>query len=466
MSRTKLSPDDQDELESYEADNEPAIDDEVGTGPESMKKNEVAYSTSGIEKGPEGGFRTTDATNTAKLLGDVRSTKMTAMTTPATTSPEERYAKMIEELKALQARESDQHQAINMLRGGNQIAQAIAYGYGGKIGDGSTQADALTKSASKPVDDLLKQFKMARETNSGRGDLYFTAFKNAEGVDVIGAFDRKTGQLVKELGGKPWGDKILTDRNGEKIIYKQGAGFYYADGPKAGKAVPTGLLPDEAASVKIPSQSNSSVATTVSTEGASPTAQLKPELTYGDYFRTGMILPKEDEMIQKDKEGFEQASRDQIKIQSGLASVPAIAKEAMTNPNAASSLGGIIGSLFEPGKLTDEDAIRYVKESGMENWFKNTYSKLAKGVIRKELADNITRTAQVYLKELDQILQRKAKTMVAATHQRLQNKEVDPNVLAKFYYLPKYMNVKNKTTGETGAIPVENFNPEKYERLP
>jgi len=45
--------------------------------------------------------------------------------------------------------------------GGNQIAQAIASGYGGKIGDGSKAVNQLRKSAELPVEGLLGQSKAA-----------------------------------------------------------------------------------------------------------------------------------------------------------------------------------------------------------------------------------------------------------------------------------------------------------------
>ena len=107
----------------------------------------------------------------------------------AAAKSEAKLQKMLDEYRVAQGLETNQRRNIGMLTGSNQIAQAIASGYGGKIGDGSTQTDALTKAASDPTENLLKRFKLERENdpNMSRNQMQITQQldENGNSVDVL-----------------------------------------------------------------------------------------------------------------------------------------------------------------------------------------------------------------------------------------------------------------------------------------
>ena len=62
-------------------------------------------------------------------------------------------------LKQLQDKRKDNNLTVNMARAGNQIAQALASGYGAKIGDGSENLNAIERSNNQEVSDYHEQIK-------------------------------------------------------------------------------------------------------------------------------------------------------------------------------------------------------------------------------------------------------------------------------------------------------------------
>lgn len=62
-------------------------------------------------------------------------------------------------LKQLQSKRKDNNLIVNMARAGNQMAQALASGYGAKIGDGSENLNAIQKTNDQDVNDYQDQIK-------------------------------------------------------------------------------------------------------------------------------------------------------------------------------------------------------------------------------------------------------------------------------------------------------------------
>ncbi len=66
-------------------------------------------------------------------------------------------------LRMAQAAKNQNLQNAGYLSAGNQIAQALAYGRGAKIGEGSEQVAALRKDAEEPVQDAVQNIKYGDE---------------------------------------------------------------------------------------------------------------------------------------------------------------------------------------------------------------------------------------------------------------------------------------------------------------
>ena len=83
---------------------------------------------------------------------------------------------LLDQYRQLMQQKQDKNTNLNMLQGANQIAQGIASGYGGKIGDGSEAVNQLRKNADQPLEQFLGQGKVAElkstlENNDANSDI-------------------------------------------------------------------------------------------------------------------------------------------------------------------------------------------------------------------------------------------------------------------------------------------------------
>jgi hypothetical protein len=435
------------------------------------------------------------------------------------------YEDILKAYKSLPGAQKDYQNKIgnlDMLQGANQIAQAIASGSGAKIGDASDLVNSLKKSAGIPLDqikqtmdtagDSMKMGSLAEQvdpnssvsqfareraittmaTKGGKLDPKLKAkyeeqfsgmsahqleklgFKNSgserssqnryvtvqdpDGKVRSKLIDMNTGETIKELGlaGYALGSGIDPVTNMPYQISKSDPSMQMMTRPTPGMTSP-----------KSPSGATSDV-------GAENVPAKEEKDTYGSYRAKGIISPLEvRDFVNKDKEGFEQQNAPKMTIMSGLDSVETLANEATKNPNAAASLGGIIGSLFEPGKLTDEDAKRYVARLGLWNKAQDWMKEAATGTIKPERAEQIVQTANAYKTELDKIVRKNAQAYATRTKSGLvRGKEVDPEILSDFYYTSKYQDGKlnaglptpkagmvrfKDSKGKTHDIPKENL---------
>jgi hypothetical protein len=178
------------------------------------------------------------------------------------------------ELAEVQKNVADTNTNLSYGLAANQLAKAIASGYGANIGDGSEVVNMLSKQnqqkvgdykdrikdrADDPNSDISKTYRLvvakglkqkypdldlkqldnmsANELealaknqldskNRGRGDLFFTTVKDENGKDIVAAFDRTTGQQIKVLGDKSTADRIFVDtETGNKKVYNQVTGI-------------------------------------------------------------------------------------------------------------------------------------------------------------------------------------------------------------------------------------------------
>lgn len=375
-----------------------------------------------------------------------------------------RYIKLLEEY-------NNKNSNLGMLQGSNQIAQAIASGYGGKIGDGSDSVKMLQGMNKEPLKQLQDEDNSALvDANSDVSKMYRQqAYALLKKINPEKNYDGKlenmsASQLMKLPGlknafdnkganAKGMGFGQFVNTRGEPIVMLPDNTLFNTvsqqpHSPKDGVVRPIGYTdpltgqrgymgPGSFTQFGNAAGGSSGNQYRDEATGSGPSAKQARPKTFGDYRTSGLIPPKDFEMVSKDKEGFEQQNAPKMGIISGLDSVETLANEAITNPNAAASLGGIIGSLFEPGKLTDEDALRYVREKGYWNSAQNWISEAGSGTLRPETAANIIKTAKAYRAELDNIVRKNAVNYASRTQSGLlSGRDVDPAVLADFYYKP------------------------------
>lgn len=186
--------------------------------------------------------------------------------------PRAKLLKQYGDLKKIQSDVKERNNNLNYGLAGNQIAQAIASGYGAKIGDGSeaikmlqdqnnqdiknyhervkdrmdvpdsdvakfyryklakSMKDADPKADISMLDGMsateMEQYAKLTSKNNGRGDLFFTQVMNPKtGKPEVVAVDRKSGDIVKSIGDKIFQDKVVKDPvTGQNMVYNQLSG--------------------------------------------------------------------------------------------------------------------------------------------------------------------------------------------------------------------------------------------------
>ncbi len=232
--RFSLVPEDQEELDLYEADNAPALEDK-----EYLRQQQVAYTDTGVPVGPEGGFRAGQAKQ--PVVGKAAADKYFASndantptlepvdTKVADTNDKEtnaqRYQRMLSELEDLRSQPKPD---LTMLRGGNQIAQAIASGYGGKLGDNNDVVTIMENKDDDRVKNLLSELKLMKDTTGAiRPSQQSNIFgKLPDGKMVPLIFDPNIQKYVNPLNGEPAGpnmeimrNSLYTDAFGNKVSF-------------------------------------------------------------------------------------------------------------------------------------------------------------------------------------------------------------------------------------------------------
>lgn len=423
---------------------------------------------------------------------------------PEQPAEKNKYQEILEAYRSLRPKQEgyeNQLQNLAIQQGMNQIAQGMARGYGAEIGAGEEGIKALKEQAAEPLNAIKRQMDTGKQamgledemqmmdpgsdvSKFYREQAYALLKKLKPDSDYTGKLENMSASQLQKLPGmknlgaqssnRGVGFGQFVNKKGEPIVALPDNTLFNTvtqkpHDPSEGIVRPIGYIDQESGYRGYAGPGSftkfgkeSAPRTTVNDQGVKEAEKPK---TYGDYRRAGIITPKEfDSIVNKDKEGFEQQNAPKMSIISGLDSVETLAKEAITNPNAAASLGGIIGSLFEPGKLTDEDALRYIREKGIINIAPNWVKESTIGTIKESTADNIVKTAKAYRKALDTIVRKNAINYASRTKTALvRGEEVDPNVLADFYYMPTNQDFVQQKTNKPKAGSIITVKGKRYQ---
>ncbi len=402
---------------------------------ESARQQDVAYSDSGIPTGPEGGFRAGDVQKTSTVNNQVTGNQPV--------QPKSPYERYLEILQKLQKDERDSVGNINLIRGGNQIAQAIASGYGGKIGDGSDQLNKLQEAAKQPKEDYLQLLKTIKDQQSSpKSPIGFGQFVTVSGDPVSmlsngGIWNNAANRMYDEtVDGKiiPRAtDRIVYDSEGNATIMKPGV-----DTVETIRAKSLGQVDEQGLPTEV--------------------VKKNPQTVY----EARILLPKALRAnLDKDVDQFQQEIKEALRVKSEIDNAGPTLDEAKTNPAAARAVGALIAQIFQGGRLSDTDIDVYVGRYGAGNWLRDTYNRLAKGTHTPEMLDQVKEYIGLYSKNLEKTIPERAKlkanTMVASFPKQY---EISPEVITEAYYSSK--NIKNKVKvrdkdGNVGYIPEEKL---------
>lgn len=95
---------------------------------------------------------------------------------------------LLDQYKALVQQRQDSNRGLGVLQGANQVAQAIASGYGAKIGDGSEAINQLRKDNELPIQGLLGQGKasdLQSEINANDPNSSISQFSRKQALNIL-----------------------------------------------------------------------------------------------------------------------------------------------------------------------------------------------------------------------------------------------------------------------------------------
>jgi hypothetical protein len=406
--------------------------------------------------------------------------------TPVESKPKQES--LLEQYKNLMQQRQDRNRDLSLVQGGNQIAQAIASGYGAKIGDGSEHLNQLRKDADMPVEQLMGQEKVAGvknslEMNDATSDiskfaqeramasatkmgmkpetisslsgltakqleqiglfkadamssklgLYYTTIRDQNGNDRVVGVDRQSGKVVTDIGGKTYSDKIIknpeTDQN---QIYRQGSGLQDLNQSSA-----------KTKDVKV--------------EMESPTSLAK-------------VNPKLYDQFKKDQESFIKDIKENREVATGATTLASKLKAGKNGEIDSGLLGGIQTQAAkmagQKGVLTDQDLVKFAGAGGVTA----AIDRIVNGSFFGEMSDQdikfFRRFAQKMQEANSEDIKNRSEIFVKNTHNEAKN------------YLPgleeknvsKWLNVESgapasqkemvkvvRPDGKTGSIPKENL---------
>jgi outer membrane lipoprotein SlyB len=104
---------------------------------------------------------------------------------------------------------------------------------------------------------------------------------------------------------------------------------------------------------------------------------------------------------------------------------------AMTNPIASAQLGAQVATIFENGRLTDEDVLRYTRRNGIPDKVADILIDLKKGVISSDKAEDIKESLIVFKEVMEENINNRAAekaAMFSADH------GLDPKTTASNFF--------------------------------
>ncbi len=421
-----------DEIDLSDENDEPALDalDESPYVP-----NPISYQDSGTPMGPEGGFRASQSRNAAPSISPAPVVPP-ANGAPIPTRPD--YNEILAKLSKMRGEEKSQVSGLNMLRGGNQIAQAIASGYGGKIGDGSAQVDKLQEAAQQPAKDykdLLKVYKninpSARSTAIGFGQ-----YNTIAGEPVVMLPNNTLWNMVKNAPHDPKDGLIPRAVDRFAVDPRSGEGFVFAPGKTS---APSQMISGQGGAPQAPVAAAAPMAPVMANQGqAAPATADVSKSSEQTPFDVKQKLNNHDRTIlEKDIDQAQKAFEEPKRIVSEIDAISdSTIQLARKNPNAAKTLGAQIAKIMQGSRLTDADVSLYTGRTGIANWIGDFITEASTGTISDQKAADLKQTLTVYNDALRKALKVRANQYANQVKNQFDpNLGLDTNAISKLYYV-------------------------------
>jgi len=418
------------------------------------------------------------AQSEAGKLTDKDATKFGAIPTSTESIKNQNYYQDIlqnyAKLKDAQAGRRDSMANIGMLSAADELSASVARGYGGQRKVDPNSYKPFYDMADQPVQDIEQGMKLGKEAAS-ISEMEEMANPNS---DVSKLYREQAYALLKKLGKNEYEGK-LEEMSANQLMKLPGMKNAFSQTTVSGKTAGFGnfintktgepLVYDQDSKsligsiTKMPVKAEDMKHLATPVGYTDPVTQLRGRLTSvgmvvpgynapGDVYaspeqiksmsltdlkRSLTLVEKDTKILDESTKSFREETKNQTAIISSLKGVESLVDEAKKNANTAKALGGIVGSLFEPGKLTDEDAKRYIGSSAIVDEVANWYAMKVEGKITDDMADMILNTAIRYREALQQVV--RAKALDKANTARVGfvgrgSEHLNPEVLADHYY--------------------------------
>ena len=342
-------------------------------------------------------------------------------------SSEEQLLKEFREFKEKQKQEMEMaRQADSDIRFGNtfnkgiqQIGEALASGYANvkmkPFEIKSNLTDQARKDSQSRMENLLQEYKLMGKEGKDKQNWKLTTLEDPEtGEPKVFRINPVTGEK-EEIGTRGYSNRLVKD-------------------PITGNYIdPRAILRGEESEKK------------------------QSEIGKGTF---GKLTPNQRKELKDLKSSFE---KETLKVRDSYDKIKGLSDKqlelAINNPIAASQLGAQVATIFENGRLTDEDVVRYTRRQGIPDRIADTIINLKNGTISESKASEIKESLKVFEQVLqDQINRRalgKAKSM--EENYGIPSKDLVKNVYPD-YKAPKILvKLPNGKRGRIDSDKIEDF---------
>lgn len=349
-----------------------------------------------------------------------------------------KYKQLLDEYKS-------KNTGLAMLQGGNQIAQAIASGYGGKIGDGSDSVKMLQGQLQDPLKEIQSEDAATMaDPNSDvskmyREQAYAVLAKLNPKKDYSGQLENMSAsQLLKlpgvknSLGGSKMNSREIRiqepDGTVRSKVINLDTGELIKDLGLSGYAYGTQIDPRTGEAVRVSKADPNQKAVTpggskLGAENSTLLDKKEKKQPLSPYDVKQSLNKYERDILDKEVNQFQTDIKDEKRIISEIGAISDSSLDlARKNPNAAKTIGAQIAKIMQGSRLTDADVKLYTGQEGVLNQLKDFTTEALTGTISDEKARNIKQVLATYNSALRKALDNRANQAAEITLQNFDPK--------------------------------------------
>ena len=371
-----------------------------------------------------------------------------------------------EKIKQAQEQRDKMNTLLTALQGAQQVGAGIASGYGGQVP--KTDLTALRKQAEQPLLDL-KEMQTRKEEHAARKMYTDILKKQVPNLDIdkdvstehlkglIGNFNKAQKSFQQSQYMTTTGDPISFNPANNSYVNTL-TGEPIQSGKVIRNYVKTITDPRTGEIVEVRPGIGIAKNLTPPKTGKSKEEASKKKTSKDIY---NSLVPTDREQLDDIRSEFVKETKDQ---RESIGKVEAIIGEgldlAVNNPIANSQLGARVATIFENGRLTDEDVLRYTRRRGITDKLQDFIRDMYDGTANQEKIDFIRETLQTFAEDMRTELKKRAEQKATDVSNRLLPNYNSKELIPLIYSNPPAIEKARiqLPDGRTGVIPRQNLN--------